>query len=190
MLLLPSKQGFIVLIFLACCTAVQGGPRPALCWDELAPFSISQSDPLWPNMSRINNPAFNGNSSSSQPAFVVLPDSDAQVQLALACAVRNQLRVAVKAGGHSFAGYSTVRSPGFMINLSKMNRVVWKNDTVVNVQAGATWAGDVMRGCTEFRHSPRVSHTLLLPLLLPLLSLLPLLQTCMPRSKRAAVFGS
>lgn len=97
-------------------------------------------DPLWPNVSRINNPAFNGNSSASQPAFVVLPTSDAEVQQALACAVRNQLRVAVKAGGHSFAGYSTVVFPGFVINLHYMKQVTWKNDTVVNVQAGATWA--------------------------------------------------
>ncbi len=133
---------YLALLFLACCSIVQAAPRSALCWDELAPFSIDSSDPLWPNMSRINNPAFNGNSSSSQPAFVVLPDSDAQVQLALACAVRNQLRVAVKAGGHSFAGYSTVPAPGFMINLRRMNRVIWANDTVVKVQAGATWAGN------------------------------------------------
>ena len=129
---------------LACCAATRLTgtltPRPILCWEELAAFSVDPSDPRWGNVSRINNPAFNGNSSTSQPAFVALPSSNAEVQRALACAVRNQLRVAVKSGGHSFAGYSTIPSPGFMINLLYMKQVAWTNDTVVIVQAGATWA--------------------------------------------------
>lgn len=131
----------LFLLFVAACCAVAHQVQPTyLCWHELAPFSVDPSDPRWINVSRLNNPAFNGNSTYSQPAFVVLPTSDEDVQRALACAVRNRLRVAVKAGGHSFAGYSTVSSPGFMINLLNMKQVTWKNDTVVNVQSGATWS--------------------------------------------------
>ena len=127
-----------VLSLLACSSAAA---RPTvLCWDELAAFSVDSNDALWANVSRVNNPAFNGNSSTSLPAFVALPTSNAEVQLALSCAVKNGLRVAVKSGGHSFAGYSTIPSPGFMINLLRMKQVTWSNDTVVNVQAGATWA--------------------------------------------------
>jgi hypothetical protein len=111
-----------------------------VCWQELSHYSVGPFDPRWANFTRINNPAFIGNSSASQPAFVVLPSSDADVQRAVECAFRNGLRVAVKAGGHSFAGYSTVASPGFMINLLLMKNITWNSDTVVSVQAGATWA--------------------------------------------------
>lgn len=128
----------LCLVLYPCRARSIAGAAP--CWEELAAYSVAPSDSRWANVSKINNPAFNGNSSSSQPAFVVLPSSDAQVQRALACAVRRQLRVAVKAGGHSFAGYSTVSAPGFVINLQLMKQVSWDNDTVVNVQAGATWA--------------------------------------------------
>ena len=32
----------------------------ALCWEELAAYSVAPSDSRWANVSRINNPAFNG----------------------------------------------------------------------------------------------------------------------------------
>jgi hypothetical protein len=130
----------IAVLCIPCCSLADPITSTALCWEELAQFSVAPSDPRWTNVSRINNPAYNGNSSLSQPAFVALPNTDSEVQRALACAVRNNLRVAVKAGGHSFAGYSTISSPGFMINLLNMKRVDWTNDTIVNVESGATWA--------------------------------------------------
>jgi FAD/FMN-containing dehydrogenase len=76
------------------------------------------------------------------------------------CAYRFGLPVAIKSGGHSFPGYSSITSPGFMINLGgtgALRQVTWTNDTVVTVDAGATWS-DVLQ---EFRTFKKIYWGLL-----------------------------
>eukprot|EP00300_Choanocystis_sp_HF-7_P043164 c9767_g1_i1.p1 GENE.c9767_g1_i1~~c9767_g1_i1.p1 ORF type:complete len:480 (+),score=89.51 c9767_g1_i1:31-1470(+) len=112
------------------------GLSPAPCLHELQDISISPSDPSWENFSRVNNPLY---SQTNIPAFIALPRTTGDIQRCLACATRQSIPISVKAGGHSFAGYSTINSPGFVISLTLMRNVTWASDQVVTVQAGATW---------------------------------------------------
>ena len=72
-----------------------------------------------------------------QPMFVVLVDSVEDVVNTLRFARRNDLRLTVKGGGHSAAGYS-LNSGGIVIDFSLMKRMTLDGDTL-KVQAGARW---------------------------------------------------
>ena len=86
---------------------------------------------------QVYNPAY----SYEHPSFVAFPRSVEDVKRCLQVANSTNTPVAVKSGGHCFAGYSTIDSNGFVLSLGKMNRVTHKDDTVT-VEAGASW-GDV-----------------------------------------------
>ena len=81
--------------------------------------------------------------SYEHPAFVALPQSIEDVRRCLTVANSTRTPVAVKSGGHCFAGYSTIDSKGFVISLQKMRKVTLDlQRETVTVQSGANW-GDV-----------------------------------------------
>jgi FAD/FMN-containing dehydrogenase len=83
------------------------------------------------------------------PALVAMCEGTADVIDAVNFAQEHGLRVAVRGGAHSVAGYSSV-DDGVMINLSRM-RGVWIDHAAgtVRVEGGATW-GDVDRETQAF----------------------------------------
>ena len=86
---------------------------------------------------KIYNPAY----TYEHPSFVAFPRCVEDVKRCLQIADNTTTPVAVRSGGHSFAGYSTIDSKGFVISLEKMNTVTLEDDKVT-VEAGANW-GDV-----------------------------------------------
>ena len=84
-----------------------------------------------------------------RPALITRPTSTADVVAALRFARSSGLPIAVRGGGHSVAGHSTVDG-GVVIDLSAMRQVVV--DPAAQrawVQPGATW-GEVDRATQEF----------------------------------------
>ena len=86
---------------------------------------------------KIYNPAY----ATEYPGFVAIPNTVADVQRCLKVAKSTGTQVAVKSGGHSFAGYSMIGNQGFLISLCKLKKVSLDKN-VIKVQAGASW-GDV-----------------------------------------------
>jgi FAD/FMN-containing dehydrogenase len=75
-----------------------------------------------------------------RPAVVVRCADTADVKAAIAFARANDLRIAVKCGGHSLPGHS-VADDALMIDLRKMNRVTVDPKTRrATVQGGAVWS--------------------------------------------------
>ena len=62
------------------------------------------------------------------PAFVAIPKTVEDVQRCLRCAKRERIGVAIKAGGHSFASYSSIGAPGFMISMDMRKEVTWSDE--------------------------------------------------------------
>jgi hypothetical protein len=118
-----------------------------ICYAELQVFAVLPSNPAFVNLTRIQQPLL---SPADAPAFIVLPTSEEQLRAALACASSQGLRVSVKSGGHSFAGYSRVAAPGFMISLQSMTSVSLDQvRRTARVTGAARW-GDVYEA---FSHS-------------------------------------
>ena len=86
---------------------------------------------------KIYNPAF----SYEHPAFVAFPNHVEDVKRCLRVANETETPVVIKSGGHSFAGYSTTDSNGFVISMRRLNSVTVKEARVIT-QSGASW-GDV-----------------------------------------------
>jgi FAD/FMN-containing dehydrogenase len=79
-----------------------------------------------------------------RPRVIARATSAADVVAALAWARRRGLRIAVRGGGHSVAGYSTI-DDGLLLDLGPMRRVdVDPVRRTAQVQGGATW-GEVDR---------------------------------------------
>lgn len=118
-----------------------------LCLQELFDIAgtASSNFSLWNESRRVANPEWDGRV-AVEPSFIAFPRSVDDVRRCLECATRHDVRVAVKGGGHSFGGYSTLpASQGFMINLRFMSaafEVVEQGPgrpATVTVQAGARW---------------------------------------------------
>jgi FAD/FMN-containing dehydrogenase len=77
----------------------------------------------------------------ARPAAVLLPESAAEVTVALRHAREQGLPIAVRSGGHGLTGASS-NNGGVVIDLSAMNRVELLDGQSrrVRVQAGARWA--------------------------------------------------
>ena len=106
--------------------------------DQLKDIAVTPEQPdLYKEAVKIYNPAY----SYEHPAFVALPNNTDDIRRCLQIADNTRTPVAVKSGGHCFAGYSTTDSNGFVISLKNMNQVQVKGN-MVTVQAGACW-GDV-----------------------------------------------
>ncbi|KAK1140026.1 hypothetical protein N8T08_010935 [Aspergillus melleus] len=75
---------------------------------------------------------------SKVPAAVIQPTSEEDVITAVSYAVQNNRPFVVKGGGHS-NGFSTIDSPGIVIDLSKMREVnIDVENLLVTAQGGAT----------------------------------------------------
>lgn len=86
---------------------------------------------------KIYNPTY----SYEHPAFVAFPNNVADIQRCMRVANEAGITVAVKSGGHCFAGYSTTDRNGFVVSLKNMANITLTDD-VITVEAGANW-GDV-----------------------------------------------
>ncbi|GAA4579836.1 FAD-binding oxidoreductase [Micromonospora coerulea] len=77
----------------------------------------------------------------ANPAAVLLPESTAEVVVALRHARERGLPIAVRSGGHGLAGSSS-NDGGVVIDLSALNRVdvLDRASRLVRVEAGARWA--------------------------------------------------
>jgi len=73
--------------------------------------------------------------------YVVIPKSTADIQRVLACAAENGVTVAVKNGGHNYAGFSQAPADGFQIwvqpNLNNYTVVNFDGKVALRVSAGA-----------------------------------------------------
>ena len=120
-------------------TRLAHGARPVQnALTQLKDIAISPEQPqLYKEAVKIYNPAF----CSENPAFVALPRNAEDVKRCLRVAGDTGTPIAVKSGGHCFAGYSTTDNNGFVISLKNMNNVTLRND-LLTAQAGASW-GDV-----------------------------------------------
>jgi hypothetical protein len=67
------------------------------------------------------------------PQIIALCKNSKGVQEAIIYANRHQLKVAVKSGGHSFEGYSSINN-GLQINLTLMNEVEWLEEDKIKTQ--------------------------------------------------------
>ena len=90
------------------------------CFDQLFNISVPPTDPSFPTVSFVENSLY-----AKIPAFVALPQNIEDIQRCLQCAKVNNIKVAIKAGGHSFVSYSSVEAPGFMISMDKMKNITW-----------------------------------------------------------------
>jgi hypothetical protein len=93
--------------------------------------------------------AWNGAHDAKMPAVIASCNGVADVMAALGFARANDLTVAVRGGGHSVAGLSTVDG-GMLIDLSPMRNVrIDQGARVAYVGPGATW-GDVDHEAQQF----------------------------------------
>src|SRR4051794_6064904 len=98
---------------------------------------VTPSDPGYLEAARIWNGAHDG-----RPALVVRCTGAADVIAAVGFARSNHLPIAVRGGGHSIAGFSTI-DDGIVIDLSQMNEVrVDPFARRASIGGGAVW-GDV-----------------------------------------------
>src|SRR5215218_9475122 len=96
---------------------------------------VRASDPAYDDVRAIWNGAHD-----RRPALIARCAGVADVIRALEFARSEELRVAVRAGGHSIPGYSSVDG-GMVIDLSPMQGIqVDPRRRTVRVQPGATWA--------------------------------------------------
>jgi FAD/FMN-containing dehydrogenase len=69
------------------------------------------------------------------PKYIAVCKTEKGVQFAIQKAKAEQLKVAVKSGGHSFEGFSS-NDGGMVINLSLMKKITWISKDEVEIQPG------------------------------------------------------
>jgi len=112
---------------------------------ELRDIAVSPDQEEYQEAVKVYNPSYSG----EHPAFVTFPRDVKDVQRCLSVAGDNGVRVAVKSGGHCFAGYSTIDSKGFMLSMKNFNRVTVDTEKGrAKVECGANW-GDVYRAADK-----------------------------------------
>ena len=136
-----ARHGLYQKVFLknaAMCRMLHGGNAVRAALEQLQDIAVTPEQPeLYKDAVKIYNPAYN----YENPVFVALPKNAEDIKRCLQIANKTGTPIAVKSGGHCFAGYSTTDSNGFVISLKHMNQVDLK-ENMVTVQAGACW-GDV-----------------------------------------------
>jgi len=98
------------------------------CFDQLADISVPPTDSNFSTVSFVENSLY-----AKIPAFVALPQNIEDIQRCLKCAKANNIGVAIKAGGHSFASYSSIEAPGFMLSMDRMKNVTWSDAIISTV---------------------------------------------------------
>ena len=86
--------------------------------EQLKDIAITPDQPEYDEAVKIYNPWY----ANEHPAFVAVPNNISDIQqcmrVALACGVPT---VAIKSGGHSFAGYSTTDQNGFVVSMKNLH---------------------------------------------------------------------
>jgi len=133
-------------------------PPAPLCAHELLAAGVPLAfprDAAFANATRVNDPLFNA--AAFEPPFVALPQTESHVAAALACAAAAGARVALKGGGHSSGGYSSLADGGaFSVSLQNLAlrrapasgslapRVAWAGagapGSAIRATGGARWA--------------------------------------------------
>ena len=112
---------------------------------ELRDIAISPEQAGYQEAVKVYNPTY----SKEHPAFVAFPRDVDEVRRCLSVAGANGVKIAVKSGGHCFAGYSTTDSKGFMLSMKNFNRVTLDTEERrVKVECGANW-GDVYKAADK-----------------------------------------
>ncbi len=108
-------------------TASQSGPSPWLlaCYPALRDITVNQTEVYYNAATFVSFPQYN--IPSLLPYFTVLPTTVEQVQRALKCAKRYNLKVSIKGGGHNYAGFSQAPLGGFQISLQSMRNFSYVN---------------------------------------------------------------
>ena len=114
-----------------------GEQTAAADWDELTRrVKGSVIRPGQPRYDRISLP-FNHRYAGIHPAGVVLCADERDVRESVLWAREQDVSLAVRSGGHNYAGYST--TPGLLIDLRKLRKVdVDDRDHILSVEPGAT----------------------------------------------------
>ncbi|KAH8730013.1 hypothetical protein GQ44DRAFT_823375 [Phaeosphaeriaceae sp. PMI808] len=89
----------------------------------------------------------------TRPRCVVQPENVSHVQSIIKQAKMQKLLLAIRCGGHSYAGFSTALEPNsVLVDLRKMNKVKLDvgNDTIT-IDAGCQW-GEVYRSLINGKH--------------------------------------
>ncbi|KAB8229897.1 hypothetical protein BDV23DRAFT_169024 [Aspergillus alliaceus] len=77
----------------------------------------------------------------ARPDCVVQPESASHVQRIVREAKKRNIKLVIKNGGHSYAGFSTAERGSISLDLSRMNDVEIDDEVkIVTVQGGAVWA--------------------------------------------------
>ncbi|KAH8799802.1 hypothetical protein F5884DRAFT_868909 [Xylogone sp. PMI_703] len=77
----------------------------------------------------------------ARPDCVVQPSSASHVQRVVIEAKQRNIKITIKNGGHSYAGFSTAERGSILLDLSRMNHVeINKEKTIITIEAGAVWA--------------------------------------------------
>ncbi|WP_285514928.1 FAD-binding oxidoreductase [Streptomyces sp. NBRC 14336] len=92
---------------------------------------VRPGDTAWPSARQLYNTRFD----SLKPAAVAYPAHPDDIRTALAYARTNNIRVAIRNGGHSYAGWSS-GNDRLVIDVSELNRIRTGNGTAV-IGAGA-----------------------------------------------------
>jgi hypothetical protein len=87
------------------------------CLSELSDIALTSDDFALFSWSALSNYAM-FQYPTNATSFVLQPRDEDDVLRALECAARKEIPVAVRCGGHSYAGFSSTPAPGFMIDLS------------------------------------------------------------------------
>jgi FAD/FMN-containing dehydrogenase len=69
------------------------------------------------------------------PKVIAVCKTEKGVQYAVSLATEQNLKIAIKSGGHSFEGFSS-NDGGMVINLSLMKNIDWQKDDTVHLQTG------------------------------------------------------
>jgi hypothetical protein len=100
--------------------------------DAYVPFVV-QDSPDWKALIRPWNVRL-----TYIPAAVAIPDSIEQIQVAVNCGIRNNMRVTAKGGGHSFGSYGLGGEDGHLvIELQQLNDVTVFENGTAKIQPGA-----------------------------------------------------
>ena len=100
---------------------------------ELKDISITPDQEKYKTFAEIYNPSYD-----QTPGFIAVPANTHDIKRCLQVAHKFGVPVAVKSGGHCFAGYSAIDSDGFVISMYNFKSVTRKND-IATVGAGAEW---------------------------------------------------
>ncbi len=92
---------------------------------------VRPGDTAWPSARQLYNTRFD----TLKPAAVAYPAHPEDIRTALAYARTNSIRVAIRNGGHSYAGWSS-GNDRLVIDVSELNRIRTGNGTAV-IGAGA-----------------------------------------------------